>query len=173
MTRTLRTLVVAVIVGVSLVGAATSAQAKPAAGPSSRYVSGTFAGTAVTTFVCDGTEPDPDDVVVEAQFQVNAKGLGKGTMHYGPQSVGPDDGSWLYTTSNGRGALTGTARLEFWGDAGIMTVSVTLGTGQFSEVTSGVLSVIMPLGEGSGDPCATPTLVAEHEGVISGVLNYG
>jgi hypothetical protein len=110
-------------------------------------------------------------VVVEAQFQINAKVLGKGTMHYGPQSVGPAAGAWFYTMDNGRGALSGTAQLEFWGGAGIMTVSVNLGTGQFSGVTSGALSLMMPLGEGSQeDPCAT--IVAEHEGVISGVLNY-
>ena len=174
MTRTLKTLLVAVIAGVSLIGAATSAEAKSKPEPSSRYVTGTFSGTVWTSFSCDGTEPDPDDVAVEAQFQVDAKGLGKGTMHYGPQSVGPGDGSWVYTLDSGRGSLSGTAQLEFWGGAGIMTVSVTLGTGQFAGVTSGALSAMLPLqGEGPEDPCATPTLVAEHEGVISGVLNYG
>lgn len=174
MTRTLRSLLVAVIVTVTLIGAATPVEAKSNPGPSSKYVTGTFSGTAVTTFSCDGTEPDPDGVTVEAQFRVNAKALGRGTMHYGPQPVGPDDGAWLYTMDNGRGSLLGTAQLEFWGGAGIMTVSITQGTGQFASVSSGALSAMMPLaGDGPEDPCATPTIVAEHEGVISGVLNYG
>ena len=176
MTRKLKMLlvaVIAVILGAALIGAPTPAGAKSNPGPSSKYVTGTVSGTDITSFSCDGTEPDPDDVVVELLFHVNAKGLGKGTMHYGPQSVGPADGTWAYSLDNGRGALTGTARLKFWGGAGIMTVNITLGTGQFSGVTSGALSSMVPLGEGSEDLCATPTVVAEYEGVISGVLNYG
>ena len=54
------------------------------------------------------TPHDRDDVVVELLFHVNAKGLGKGTMHYGPQSVGPVDGAWF---DYQRGWLSGSDTL--------------------------------------------------------------
>ena len=173
MTRTLRALLVAVVVGMSLVGATTLAEAKPRPVPSSSFVSGTLSGIVLPTFVCVEGSPDPVDVVVESQFQVNAKGLGKGTMNDGPQSVGLES-SWFYTLDNGRGSLWGTARLEFWGGAAIMTLSVSGGAGQFLGVTRGALSTMLPLADGSQENlCATPVIAVDYEGVISGVLNYG
>lgn len=174
MNRLTRTFIAMVVLSASFVGTATVAEAKPNPGPSSSYVNGTYSGTAVTTYSCDGTAPDPVGVAIEAQLQVNAKSLGNGTMHYGRQPVGDEDGEWFYTLNNGRGSLSGTAKLEFWNDAAIMTISVTLGSGKFAGLTSGVLSAVSPMtDDGPLEPCATPTIVAEWAGVISGVLSYG